>query len=85
MFEFQIKKWPLSSLNFKGNFKLAFLIKLTQFEKTELLVDMFLFHCVFYKLYSKMPVFKVHFGQHFLRNSVKILHRPRANDQSYSL
>ena len=36
-------------------------------------------------LLCKMPVFDVHFGQDFLLNSVKFLHWPRANDQSYHL
>ena len=36
-------------------------------------------------LLYKMPVINVLFGQHFLRISVKILHWPRAGDQSYHL
>ena len=33
-------------------------------------------------LLSKMPVFNVHFGQHFLRISVKLSNIPKPNDQS---
>ena len=31
----------------------------------------------------KMPVFNVHFEQHFLRISINFVHRAGANDQSY--
>ena len=36
-------------------------------------------------LLCKMPVFNAHFGQHFLPNSLKLLHRLRVNDHSYAL
>ena len=38
-------------------------------------------------LLSKLPVFNVHFGQIFFRNSVhkKLSHRPKENNQSYPL
>ena len=36
-------------------------------------------------LLFKISVFNVCFGQSFLHNSVKFLHRPRTNDQSYPL